>query len=192
MRSGADSSLARAVGALRRGEPVAVPTETYWALAVHALDAGALARLLEIKGRAESHTLSLLVEPEMLDRLVTSVPARAQALMDAHWPGPLTLALPARAGLPPALVQDGCVAVRVSPHPLARALVRAFGGPLTATSANPTGQPPARQAAEVHGYFPTVTLLGDETTPGGPPSTIVRVTSEALTILRRGAVALEE
>ncbi|HVU50814.1 MAG TPA: L-threonylcarbamoyladenylate synthase, partial [Polyangia bacterium] len=141
--------LAVAVVALRRGEIVAYPTETFYGLAVDASDELALARLRELKGRAEKAFSVLVVGPEMLAGLVEPPPEKARALMERYWPGALTLALPARAGVPAALVADGCVAVRESPHPLARALVRAFGGPITATSANLAGAPPATTPDEV-------------------------------------------
>ena len=80
------------------------------------------------------------------------MPARAQALIARFWPGPLTLVLPARAELPETIVSGSGVGARHSSHALATQLVTAFGGPLTATSANLAGQPPALTAAEVIDY----------------------------------------
>jgi L-threonylcarbamoyladenylate synthase len=117
----------------------------------------------------------------------------AERLMAQHWPGSLTLALPARPGLPASIVTDGCVAVRMSPHPLAQALVGAAGRPLTATSANnPAGAAPPRTASEVAAYFssPRLLILDGGTTPGGQPSTLARVRGESVEILRQGAVVL--
>jgi L-threonylcarbamoyladenylate synthase len=112
--------------------------------------------------------------------------------MAQHWPGPLTLALPARPGLPASIVADGCVAVRVSPNPLAQALVVAAGRPITATSANPAGSPPPRTVSEVAAYFApeNCLILDGGITPGGQPSTLVRVRGERVEILRQGAVVL--
>jgi len=99
-----DEEIVFAVEALRRGEIVAFPTETFYALGVDALDELALARLRQLKGRKEK-AISVLVDgPEMLDRLVSKVSPRAAELMRGHWPGALTLALPARRGLPAPLV----------------------------------------------------------------------------------------
>jgi L-threonylcarbamoyladenylate synthase len=179
-----------AAAALRRGEVVAFPTETYYGLAVDALAPAALDALMALKGRAADKVVALIVaDRAMVDLVCADVPAAAEALMAAHWPGPLTLALPARPGLPAALVADGYVAMRASPHPLARALVAALGRPITATSANRAGEPPARTAAEVRDAFPEgcVVLDGGQT-PGGPPSTLVRVRGQALEVLRRGAI----
>jgi L-threonylcarbamoyladenylate synthase len=183
--------LARAVVALRRGEIVAYPTETFYGLAVDAADELALARLRELKGRAEKAFSVLVVGSEMLERLCEPPSPRALALMERYWPGALTLALPARPDVPPALVDDGCVAVRESPHPLARALVRAFGGPVTATSANLAGAPPARTAAEARAAMGgRCVVLPGGTTPGGPPSTLARVRGNRIEILRAGAVTI--
>lgn len=172
---------------------VAYPTETFYGLGVDAFDEAALACLRALKGEGRGEkAISLLIEGEaMLSRLCAEIPPRAAALMRRHWPGALTIALPARAGLPAALVSDGCVAVRRSPHPLARALVARFGGPVTTTSANRAGEPPATTAAAVTAALAGAChLLDGGPTAGGAPSTLVRVRGEAIEILRRGAVEL--
>ena len=128
----------------------------------------------------------------MLERLVAGVPPVAAELMRRHWPGALTIALPARAGLPAALVSDGCVAVRQSPHPVACALVARFGGPVTTTSANRAGEPPATTAAAVLAALGgECHLLDGGPTAGGAPSSLVRVRGEQVEILRRGAIELD-
>jgi L-threonylcarbamoyladenylate synthase len=183
--------LAVAVVALRRGEIVAYPTETFYGLAVDAFDELALARLRELKGRAEKAFSALVVGPEMLERLCEPPSEKARELMTRYWPGALTLALPARAGVPAAMVADGFVAVRESPHPLARALVRAYGGPLTATSANLAGQPPATTAEEVRAALGgRCVVLAGGTTAGGAPSTLARVRGNRIEVLRPGAVTI--
>ena len=112
--------------------------------------------------------------------------------MRRHWPGALTIALPARAGLPAALVSDGCVAVRQSPHPIARALVARFGGPVTTTSANRAGEPPTTTAAAVTAALDGAChLLDGGPTAGGAPSTLVRVRGASVEVLRRGAIELQ-
>ncbi len=187
------AQIAAAAAALRQGEIVAFPTETYYGLAVDALDGAALERLFELKGRdSEKASALLVVDLAMFADLCTGVPERARALAAAHWPGPLTLALPARADLPAAIVRDGFVAARVSSHPVAQALVTALGRPITATSANPAGAAPPRTAAEVRAYFGAQRLhvLDGGPTPGGPPSTLVRLRGEKIEVLRVGAIAL--
>jgi L-threonylcarbamoyladenylate synthase len=183
--------LALAVVALRRGEIVAYPTETFYGLGVGALDELALARLRELKGRGEKAFSALVVGTEMLEQLCEPPGPLALELMKRYWPGALTLALPARAGIPEALVLDGCVAVRESPNVFARSLVRAFGGPITATSANLAGQPPATTSAEVRAALgPRVTVLPGGKTPGGAASTLARVRGNRIEVLRAGVVEI--
>lgn len=170
---------------------VAYPTETFYGLGVDAFDVAALERVRAVKGRGEK-AISVLIDGEaMLARLCAEIPPRARALMARHWPGALTLALPARPGLPEALVSDGCIAVRQSPHPLARALVAGFGGPVTTTSANRSGEPPATTAAAVRAALGDAChVLDGGPTPGGAPSTLARVRGDSIEILRAGAVDL--
>jgi L-threonylcarbamoyladenylate synthase len=186
-----DEEIVFAVEALRRGEIVAYPTETFYALGVDALDELALARLRLLKGRKEK-AISVLVDgPEMLGGLVSKVSPRAAALMRGHWPGALTLALPARRGIPAPLVAEGCIAVRQSPHPTAQALVSRFGRPLTATSANRAGEPPVTTAEAVDEIFEgRCRILHGGTTPGGQASTLARVRGDRVEILRQGAVEI--
>jgi L-threonylcarbamoyladenylate synthase len=182
--------LAPFVETLRRGEIVAFPTESSYGLAVDARSEAALTRLFSIKGREPGKPPPVLVASErMLESLVAHVPARARALVGRHWPGPLTLVLPARPELPEALVLDGGVGVRRSPHPVADALCAAFG-PITATSANHSGQPAAITADEVRAAFgDRVHLLDGGRAGGGKPSTVVRVDEDGhLTIVRAGAI----
>ena len=185
--------VAAAAAAIARGEVVAYPTETFYGLAVDALNEAALAKLRALKGREAEKAFSLLIAGrEMLASLCLDISPTAERLMAQHWPGPLTLALPARPGLPSSIVADGCVAVRMSPHSLAQALVVAAGRSITATSANPAGAAPPRTVSEVAAYFapPTCLILDGGTTPGGQPSTLARVRGERVEILRQGAVVL--
>jgi L-threonylcarbamoyladenylate synthase len=187
-----DEEIVFAVAALRRGEIVAYPTETFYGLGVDALDELALARLRALKGR-DGKAISVLVDGRaMLDSICDSVPPLAVALMQRHWPGALTIALPARRDLPAALVDDGCVAVRHSPHPTAQALVSGLGRPLTATSANRAGQPPATTDDGVEAMFAgRCRVVHGGATQGGAPSTLVRVRGPKLEILRRGAIEID-
>ncbi len=185
--------IAFAAEALRRGEVVAYPTETFYGLGVNALDELALVRLRQLKGRDADKPISVLVTgPEMLDRLCKDVPPLARRLMAAYWPGPLTLALPARADLPRPLVSDGYVAVRESPHPTAEALVAAFGSPVTATSANLAGEPAATTPEAVEQMFEgRCRVIHGGVTIGGAPSTLARVRGGRLEILRQGVLRIE-
>jgi L-threonylcarbamoyladenylate synthase len=182
-----------AAEALRRGEVVAYPTETFYGLGVNALDELALARLRHLKGRDANKPISVLVSgPDMLDRLCKTLPPLARRLIAAYWPGPLTLALPARKDLPRALVSEGCVAVRESSHPTAEALVNAFGSPVTTTSANPGGEPPATTPEQVEEMFEgRCRVIHGGVTLGGAPTTLARVRGGKIEILRQGALRIE-
>ena len=183
--------VAAAARAIAAGEVVAYPTETFYGLAVDAFNETALAKLRALKGREAEKSFSLLVSGrEMLAPLCSEISPLAERLMARYWPGPLTLVLPAHPGLPAAIVADGFVAVRHSPHPLAQSLVTAAGRAITATSANPAGEPPPSTAAAVAAYFapPACLILDGGTTPGGRPSTLARVHGGDLEILRQGAV----
>jgi L-threonylcarbamoyladenylate synthase len=185
--------VAAAAAAIARGRIVAYPTETFYGLAVDSLDQAALARLRALKGRGAEKAFSVLVaERAMLGALCAEISPLAEELMARHWPGPLTLALPARSGLPGAIVLDGCVAVRISAHPLARALVAAAGRPITATSANPGGAAAPTTAAGVAAYFSArdCHILEGGPTPGGAPSTLARIRGDRIEVLRPGPVSL--
>ena len=183
--------IAEAVAQLSRGAIVGIPTESTYGLAVDALSADALERLFALKSREPGKPPPILISDEaMLNLLVERVPEKARQLMARFWPGPLTLVLPARANLPEALVLHGGIGVRRSPHPIADALTAAFGRPITATSANPSGQPAAVRASQVKDYFgDSVHILDGGDAPAAPPSTVARVDdSGKITILRAGAL----
>jgi len=185
------ADLERAAEALRAGQLVAYPTETYYGLAADAWQPAALERLLTLKGRSSGAPLSLiLARREQLSRLVGVVPAAAVPLMERHWPGPLTLVMPARRDLPASLVGPFGVGVRLSPHPVATGLARVLGAPLVATSANRSGAPPAASAHDVALALPAVDLVLDGgPTAGGPASTVVAVAADGtIQVLRQGAV----
>jgi L-threonylcarbamoyladenylate synthase len=190
-----DVDLAGAVAILRRGGVVCFPTETFYGLAADALDEAAVARVLDAKGRAETQPIAVIApDLDAASRLWIDVPPAARALIEAHWPGPLTIVLPARPTVPRALVgPQGGIGVRVSSHPIAHALAVSFGGPITATSANPAGRPPARVVETARAQLGDAVdgYLDGGTTPGGPASTIVEVASDgSLRIIRQGAIRL--
>jgi L-threonylcarbamoyladenylate synthase len=184
-------ALDDAARVLRDGGVVAFPTETFYGLGAAALEARAVQRVFELKGRPRSSPLLVLVDSiEMAERIAT-IPGRARPLIARHWPGPLTLVLEAR-DLVPANVtaSTGTVGVRLSSHPVATGVVRALGAPVTAPSANPTGGEPPRSARAVlddFGGLIELVLDGGETR-GGPPSTVLDVTVDPARVIRAGAV----
>ena len=182
----------RAVALLRAGGVVAFPTETYYGLAVDPFNERALARLFQVKKRpALKPVLVLVADREQVRLLATEIPGIAHRLMDRFWPGALTLVLPARPALSGLLTGGtGTVGVRLSPHPVATRLLRAFGGPLTATSANRSGSAPAASAEEVRTEFGGELMIVDGgRTPGGKGSTLVGIDEEKITCIRDGCVS---
>lgn len=180
---------------LRSGGLVAFPTETFYGLGAHALDAAAVARVFQAKGRPAEKPLLVLVDSiPMVYLVAAAIPERASRLMGRYWPGPLTLVLPARSGLPSALTAGtDTIGVRLPGHAIARALVRAVASPVTAPSANPHGAPSPRTAEEVAASLgDAVDLILDAgPTAGGSPSTLVDLTGARARVLRAGAVTLE-
>ena len=181
------------VRVLERGGVVACPTETWVGLLADARSDEAVELVAELKGRPADMPIALLLPGvESAAEVALTPSARARALMKTYWPGPLTILLAAKPGLSPRLSRDGKVGVRVpGPSPAAE-LVRAFGHPLTATSANRSGEPPVRSAVEL----PTALAerLGGVVagvSPGGAPSTLVDSTTTPMEILRPGATEID-
>ncbi|MGH7312792.1 MAG: L-threonylcarbamoyladenylate synthase [Candidatus Rokuibacteriota bacterium] len=183
----------RAVEVLKAGGLVAFPTETFYGLGAHALDASAVRHAFELKGRPWSKPLLVLVDSMAMAERVALVTAPARALMARHWPGALTLVLPAQPELPAELTAGtATIGVRLSPHPVARALVAGLAAPITAPSANPAEAPPPTTADEVLRYFDGALglLLDAGPSAGGLPSTILDMTGDTPRVLRQGAVRL--
>lgn len=188
------AALGDAAATLAAGGLVAFPTETFYGLAADARSEHAVDRLLDLKGRAESKPVLVLVDSiAMAESLVADVPPVARALMAAHWPGALTLVFRARPGLPRGITAGtGTVGVRLSSARVARGLVSALRGPVTAPSANPAGAAPPTDAAAALAYFEGVIeiVLDGGATAGGLASTVLDVTQNPPRLLRAGAVAL--
>jgi L-threonylcarbamoyladenylate synthase len=185
-------NLSQAIASLGRGNVIVFPTETLYGLGADALNFAAVDKVFQLKGRDPRNPIPVLVSDLlMLDALVTEISPLAKQLIAFFWPGPLTLVLPARHDIPRPLVNtSGGVGVRISSHPLARKLVDMFGRPITATSANPSGQPAARTAAQARAYFSGLIKIfvdgGKLTSPS--PSTVAEVVGEKLAIIRHGAI----
>ncbi|MFH7320656.1 L-threonylcarbamoyladenylate synthase [Desulfurivibrio sp. D14AmB] len=191
-----EGELARAVAVIRAGGMVAFPTETYYGLAVDPFNREALSRLFAVKRRAPDKPILCLVhERGQLELLARRVPASYEPLITAFWPGPLTLIFEAREEVPLVLTgYSGTVGIRISSHPLATRLAAAFGGPISATSANLSGLPAAASAAEVTAQLgPDVDLVLDGgATPGGRGSTLVGLAGDEPVLIRPGVISQEE
>lgn len=182
-----------AAAVLRARGLVAFPTETFYGLGAAALDGAAVRRIFALKGRSETKPLLVLVDSLTMAERVGDFGAAARELAARHWPGALTLVVPARAGVPEEVTaRTGTIGVRVSPHPVARGLAGALAGPVTAPSANRSGAPPPTTAEEVLAYFRgrIELVLDGGPTPGGEPSTVLDTTVAPPRVLRRGAVKL--
>ena len=187
------ADMAELVRVLRAGGVVACPTETFVGLLADARNPQAVERVRALKGRADDNPIGVLV-PDLstLDQLVSDLPAPARALAARHWPGPLTLLLHVRPGLPAALHKDGKLAARVPGASPALELVRAFGGALTATSANKTGEPAASSSEQVAAIFGSqLDALVPGVSPGGLPSTLLDITRDPFVVLRQGPIVVD-
>ena len=180
-----------AVAALVAGDVVVFPTETVYGLGADACSAAAVERLVEVRGReAGKPILVLVTELEMAARVAAEMPPAARRLAARFWPGPLTLVVPARAGLPaPLTAGSGTVGVRIPSHRLALSLIARFGRPVTAPSANPPGAEPARRLEAARAYFgDRVRVYVDGGELAGGASTVAAVDGDDVRVLRAGAI----
>ncbi len=185
--------FAVAIAALRRGDVIVYPTETLYGLGADALNAAAVEKIFQLKGRDTANPISVLVaDRAMLETIVDKIPLLAEQLINQFWPGPLTLVLPAKHNISKRLKNtSGGVGVRISSEPIATDLVRELGRPLTATSANPSGKIPARTVEQARQYFyreVNVFLEGGEL-HSNVGSTVIEIGSDTLRIIREGEVS---
>ncbi|MBF0270825.1 MAG: threonylcarbamoyl-AMP synthase [Magnetococcales bacterium] len=185
-----------AIAALHQGEVIGLPTETLFGLAADPWHPEAVARLTRLKARPTDKGFILLVaRQEDLASLVEPPSPLARSLMARFWPGPLTLVLPARSGLPdPITGGSGSVAVRHSPAPAVQELLALWRGPLISTSANRAGEPPPATSQEVREIWHSEGMLVLDGTirPDALPSTLLKITANRATLLRHGAIPLEQ
>lgn len=188
-----DSALAKK--ALINGNILAFPTETVWGLGVDAASPEAIQALYTLKGRDKTLALQILVDSIAMAQGLVRWNSMAQRLAEASWPGGLTLVLPRhpQAPISPEAAQGKeTLGLRFPDYAPVLAIITAFGAPIAATSANPSGQPPASSAQQVRTYFGNkVTLLdpADTPVPLGTASTVVDCTGAAPVILREGAIS---
>ena len=187
--------LLPAVDILKAHGVVAYPTETVYGLGASMLSKSAVTRIHDIKHRQKNHPISLMVDSiQMALNLTNHVSIQARALMNAYWPGPLTLVLAASANVPAYLRSvDNKIGIRFPAHGLSTALVRLLGVAVTSTSANRTGMPPACSAAEVTATLDDdVDLIIDAgPNPAQAPSTVIDISGERARLLRAGAISFE-
>jgi L-threonylcarbamoyladenylate synthase len=184
--------IAKAVKILRTGGVIAYPTETFYGLGVDGYNEKAIKKIFQIKGRNFRNPVSLIIEDERaLVNLVEEVPEFSHILMKNFWPGPLTIVFKASPNVCPLLTADADkIGIRVSSHPIATMLTKILSHPITATSANRSGETECNTASSV------IQCIGhdiDAIIDGGPTqgiagSTILDVTTRPPTILREGII----
>lgn len=180
---------------LKEGGMVVFPTETAYGLGVDATNERAVERLMAVKGREGWKTPPLIAaDRQMVERFVVLSPV-LERLADQFWPGALTIVAPAKQGLVRGVVREGTVAIRVSSHPVARALSRELGAPIVATSANVAGKPTCYDVESVKRQFTSHLLQPDYYLDVEPlehhrPSTIVAEQDDHLIVLRQGEIEI--
>ena len=183
-------AIAAALGALGRGEPVAVPTDTVYGLAADAANARAVREVFELKERPEDRGIAVLVADLAAAETLVELTCQARRLAQRCWPGPLTVVATRRPEAPPHLGIGDTIGVRLPDDEILRAI--AGSGPLAVTSANlhaGSTPPTAQGVAEL---FPTLRLVIDGGSRPGKSSTVVDVTGTAPVVLREGPVSLKE
>ncbi len=180
---------------LRDGGLVAFPTETVYGLGADARNKHAITAIFKAKGRPPDNPLIVhLADPALLSQVAMRVPKSAQRLLARFAPGPLTVIVPRHPDVPPAVTAGlDTVAVRIPNHPVAQALLTAYGGPIAAPSANRSGRPSPTTwravAEELDGRIPCI--LRGSASPIGLESTVLDCTGSHPAILREGAISRE-
>lgn len=196
LRPADEAGIDQAAQLLRRGEIFALPTETVYGIAADARQGAAVRKIFEAKGRPQDNPLIVHVAgPEMLPGLVAEIPERAQLLISAFCPGPLTIIMPRG----PEVADECCagldtVGIRMPSHPVAREVIRRSGCAFAAPSANLSGRPSPTNAqdvlADMDGRLPLI-LDGGECAVG-VESTVVSVVGSKPTLFRPGHITLED
>lgn len=192
-RSCTPADLGPAVDWLARDGIVAFPTDTFYGLAVNPASARAVRALFDLKGRAADSAVPFVAASMQDVTTWCGLSPISTRLAVAFWPGPLSLICRAPSSVDPAALAGGdSVAIRVPDHPVARALAAAWGGPIPATSANRSGEPPARCVSDLNAIASAQLLVIDGgDAAGGSPSTIVDARRDPPVLIRAGAIAWE-
>ncbi len=189
------ASIETVVTAVRSGQVVVIPTDTVYGVGCDAFSPEAVLSVLDAKGRGREMPPPVLVpDVRTLDGLATEVPPWARDLVEAFWPGPLTLVLQAQPSLHWDLGETrGTVALRMPDDEVALQILREVG-PMAVTSANLTGEPPARTASEAAAQLGRAVEVYADAGPrtSTEPSTIVDCTGERPAVLREGAISVEQ
>lgn len=186
----------KALSVLQAGGVIGYPTETYYGLGADIDNETAVKRLFSLKQRSFDKPILVLIDTvDQLSHLVSSVPQIYSQLIDAFWPGPLTLLFPAAGSVSSLLTGNtDTIGVRISSNPLTRELCRSWSKPLPATSANISGYKAARTANEVLEHFGEHLdfVMNSDKIWGGRASTIVKAEGDSIQIVREGLITIDE
>jgi L-threonylcarbamoyladenylate synthase len=180
------------VDVLKRDGIIVYPTETFYGLGANGFSAKAIQAVYRLKKRETSKPLSVMISDlAMLDRIVSEIPPHFRSLISEFWPGPLTIILKASPEVPEELQGEGTIGVRLSGHIWVRSLVSRARFPVTATSANVSGEKAISSPVEAKAlYDGTVDLIVDGgKTQGSLPSTVVDMSKEKPRLIREGAIS---
>jgi len=193
---GKDLDIERAATLIKEGGMVVFPAKCLYGLAVDAFNPQAVSRIFKVKQRPPSNPILVLIsDVSWLGQLVAKIPLTAQAIMEHFWPGDVTLVFEAGPDLPGVLTAaTGKIGVRLPQHPVAQALVKAAGIPMTGTSANISGEDGCRRIEELDSrVLQGVGMVLDAgTLKGGKGSTVVDVTQFPPKVLRQGKIGEAE
>ncbi len=184
--------ISQAAGVIKKGGLIAFPTDTFYGIGADPFDPAAVSRLFSVKGRAASKPILLLIDDlSRLRALVREVSPLAEGLMKAFWPGPLTLIFPAAASLSTLLTANrGTIGIRMPDAAIPMRLIQEAGFPLTATSANRSGEAASTTAADVdQSMGPDLDLIMDGGRCESRPSTLLDLSVARPRLLREGRVS---
>ena len=188
--------LERGVQALRDGGVVAFPTDTLYGLGADVFNLDALQKVFDIKERPAGLALPVLIDSwKQFETVAADVTQVARTLAEKYWPGPLTLIV-SKADAVPDLLTAGAptVAVRVPDHRVPRALARMFGGPITGTSANRSGEPDLKSLEELTAQLGSRVdyVVAAGPAPAGTASTVIDITEDSPKLIREGALPFND
>lgn len=188
--------IRKVVQAIQKGAITAYPTETFYGLGADVTNDYAIKHLFDLKRRDYGNPIAVIVaDHDMLQEVVEEIPDLAHELIERYWPGPLTILFKTNEIISKWLTTNtGKIGIRISSHPIAAAITKQLGKPLTTTSANPSGFPPSFDVKHLKNYFgEKIDLIvdGGELYPSRG-STVVDVSEEKVVVIREGDIATDE
>jgi L-threonylcarbamoyladenylate synthase len=187
-------AIEEAADLLKQGHIIAFPTDTLYGVGVDPFNSAAIEQLYQVKERsAEKGIPILLADMSDLEKVAQNISLLAQSLIEQYWPGPLTLIVPRHPRLPAVISPNEGIAVRIPDHAISRAFIRAAGGIVATSSANHSGEQPARSAADafraMNGQISAV--LDGGSVQHGQASTVLDCMSDPPQVLREGPVTVK-